>query len=471
LFLNTFMSFSNVTRWASLALLLTVSALSGCKDDTPSPPSGPVTPVTSDPAQYGTPFAGVPDPQDAVIYQVNMRAFSNGGKFAGVTARLDSIKNLGANVVYLMPIYPIGVARGVNSPYAVKDYLEVNAEFGTLTDLRTLVDAAHARGLSVMLDWVANHTSWDNLWVTQHKDWYQQDASGNIITPPGTTFTDVAQLNFSNSTMRLAMIAAMKSWVYKANVDGFRFDYADGPPASFWQQANDTLRRVRSHKLLLLAEGGRSANFTAGFDYNFGFSFYDRLKTVYGSNQAATGLEATNLGEFAGASTAQSVVHYTTNHDVNSSDGTPVALYNGKAGAMSAFVIAALYKGVPMIYNGQEQGMTTPITFPFTSVKVRWEAQPDVTRAYRQLLKARAASAALRRGTPTIYSTADVCAFTKTSGAEQALVLVNVRNASRQFNVPAAFANTAWTNALDGSAMTVGSQVSLPAYGYLVLKK
>lgn len=110
-----------------------------------------------------------------------------------------------------MPIYPIGVARGVNSPYSVKDYSEVNPEFGTLTDLRTLVDAAHARGLSVMLDWVANHTSWDNLWVTQHKDWYQQDASGNIIIPPGTNYPDVAQLNFSNSAMRLAMIAAMKS--------------------------------------------------------------------------------------------------------------------------------------------------------------------------------------------------------------------------------------------------------------------
>lgn len=259
--------------------------------------------------------------------------------------------------------------------------------------------------------------------------------------------------------------------MYKANVDGFRFDYADGPPVSFWQQANDTLRRVASHKLLLLAEGGRSANFTAGFDYNFGFSFYDKLKAVYGNNQVASDLEATNLGAYAGAGTTQNVVHYTTNHDVNSSDGTPVTLYNGKAGAMSAFVIAAFYKGVPMVYNGQEQGMTAAISFPFTSVKVQWEANPDVTRAYRQLLKAHAASAALRRGTPTIYSTADVCAFTKTSGAEQALVLVNVRNSGRQFTVPATLANTSWTNALDGATVAVGTQLSLPAYGYLVLKK
>jgi glycosidase len=166
------------------------------------------------------------------------------------------------------------------------------------------------------------------------------------------------------------------------------------------------------------------------------------------------------------------VVHYTTNHDVNSSDGTPVALYGGKDGAMSAFVIASLYKGVPMIYNGQEQGMTAAIPFPFTGVKVQWGAHPDVTRAYRQLLRVRAGSAALRRGTLSLlFSSADVCAFTKTSGTEQALVLVNVRNGSRQFTVPSMVANSGWTNALDGSAYTLGSQVTLPAYGYLVLKK
>lgn len=457
----------------TFAFAVALGLLTGCKPDVPEGPA-PLPPVViatpPTPEQYGTPFATVPDRQNATIYQVNIRAFSQGGNFAGVTARLDSIKALGVNVVYLMPIYPVGQVRSVNSPYAVRDYRAVNPEFGTLADLRTLVDGAHARGMSVMLDWVANHTSWDNAWITDHPDWYLQTA-GTIQSPPNTNYTDVAQLNFSSAAMRLNMIAAMKSWVYSANVDGFRCDYADPIPVDFWQQAVDTLRNIKTHKLLLLAEGTRGANFTVGFDYNFGFAFYDAIKNVYANGGAATAFNALNNSEYMGATGTQQVVRYTTNHDVNSSDGTPVTLFGGDAGAMSAFVVAACYKGVPMVYNGQEAGMTTPITFPFTTVKVRWDARPEITQAYKRLLKARNASAALRYGTPTSYSTTNVCAFTKTIGTEQVLVLANVRNSATTYTVPTALVNTTWTNALQGGSVTVGTAVALPAYGYLVLKK
>ncbi len=454
---------------------LALGLLAGCKKDEPQAP-GPIAPptTTATPPQYGTPFGGVPNREDAVIYQVNMRAFSQGGNFAGVTARLDSIRALGVNVLYLMPIYPVGTdSRSVNSPYAVKDYRAVNPEFGTLNDLRTLVDGAHARGMAVMLDWVANHTSWDNAWIVQHPDWYQRNAAGAIssVSNGNVTYNDVAQLNFNSAPMRAELISAMKSWVFTANVDGFRCDYADYQPADFWKQATDTLRSVRTHKLLLLAEGVRPANFTAGFDYNFGFSFYGGIYQVYKNGQAATTFDALNTSEYTGATGTQQVVRYITNHDVNDSDGTPATLFGGDAGAMSAFVVASLYKGIPFIYNGQEAGMTNAIKFPFTGVKVQWGAKPAVTRAYQQLLAARAASAALRTGTPTAYSTASVCAFTKTAGTDQAFVLVNVRNAPATYAVPAALANTTWTNALAGGSVAVGSTVSLPAYGYLVLKK
>ena len=484
------MSIRTILVKNGVALLLAVGLMASCKNAEPMAPAPfpvpPVTPVTPTPAQYGTPFAGVPNREDAVIYQVNLRAFSQNGNLAGVTARLDSIKALGVNVLYLMPIYPVGAgvtyqsgpAAGAhpayNSPYSVKDYRAVNPEFGTLADLRTLVDAAHARGLSVILDWVPNHTSWDHAWVTAHPEWYQKNAAGNIISPSsnGTTYNDVAQLDFTNPTMRGELISAMKSWVYTANVDGFRCDYADFQPADFWKQTTDTLRNVRTHKLLLLNEGTRSANFTSGFDYNFGFGFYGTLKNVYGNNAApATAFDALNTSEFAGTTGTQQVVRYTTNHDVNGSDGTPIALLGGNAGAMSAFVVASCYKGVPMVYNGQEAGMTTAIPFPFTSVKVTWSIHPDVTRAYKQLLAARAASGALRHGTPTSYSTATVCAFTKTAGTEQAFVLANVRNTATTYPVPAALANSTWTDALLGGSVVVGTQISLPAYGYVVLKK
>lgn len=456
-------------RWNAVVLLCCVALFSCSKKD-----SAPVVippPVVTDtlPAQYGTPFANVPDRQDATIYQVNMRAFSAQGNFAGVTARLDAIKALGVNVIYLMPVYPVGQLKSVNSPYCVKDYVSVGAEFGTLADLRALVDGAHSRNMSVMLDWVANHTAWDHAWITTHKDWYLQDAAGNILSPPNTTFTDVAQLNFSNTAMRLAMIKSMKYWMYAANIDGYRCDYADSPPADFWKQAIDSLRKISTHKLLLLAEGSRSANFTAGFDFNFGFGFYGNLKNIY-NNTTVASVDGLNSSEYAGAANGQQVVRYITNHDVNGSDGTPLNLFNGKAGSMAAFVMAAYMKGVPMIYNGQDVGMSQSIPFPFTGVKIDWAANADVTAKYQEVIAFRNSSAAIRQGALTSFSNADVCAFIKVKDAEKVLVLINLRNKQVTFTLPATVANTSWSNAYTNPAVSLTTEVTLQPYEYLVLK-
>ncbi|RYD93654.1 MAG: alpha-amylase, partial [Sphingobacteriales bacterium] len=196
-----------------LLLLISISAIYCKKSSNPKPDTNPPVvkpPVDNykDPAVYGTPFGGVPDTKDIVMYEVNLRAFSNSANFAGLQARLDNLKDLGVNVIWLMPIYPVGQVRsagGLGSPYAVKNYTGVNAEFGDLDALRTVVSEAHKRGMAVILDWVANHTSWDNAWIA-NKAWYQQDANGNIISPVGTNWADVAALNFSNAAMRTAMI-------------------------------------------------------------------------------------------------------------------------------------------------------------------------------------------------------------------------------------------------------------------------
>jgi glycosidase len=452
---------------------LLILLLSCGKDKTPPvmPPNngGDTTVLDPTPVQYGTPFANVPGREDATIYQVNIRAFSDAGNLQGVTDRLDSIKALGINIIYLMPVYPVGVVKSVNSPYCVKDYLSVSSEFGTLTDLRALVDGAHNRGMSVMLDWVANQTSWDNAWITQHKDWYLQDASGNIVSPPNTTYTDVAQLNFSNDAMRLQMIKDMKYWVYTANVDGFRCDFADHIPVDFWMQAIDTLRNITTHKLLLLAEGTRSANFTAGFDYNFGFGFYDNLKSIYNSNISITSIDNLNASEYSNTSNGQEVVRYITNHDVNSSDGTPISLFNGKTGSMAAFIIVAYMKSVPMIYDGQEVGMTVPITFPFTSVKVNWDQNPDVTAEYKKIVGFRNSSDAVREGSLASYDSNDACVFTKELNGKKVLVIVNLRNSAVTYTTPTILLNTTWKDAFDASAFTLTSSVSLAPYQYKIL--
>ena len=434
----------------------------------------PGTPViqnnsNQDPAQYNTPFSGVPDARDAVIYQVNIRCFSSFHNFLGVISRLDSIKSLGVNVIYLMPIYPVGTLNSVNSPYCVKDYKAVNAEFGTLTDLRSLIDGAHTRGMTVILDWVANHTSWDNAWIS-NPSWYVQNAAGVIQSPSG--YNDVAQLNFQNMDMRAAMIKAMKYWVYTANCDGFRCDFADNPPADFWKQAIDTLRNIATHKLLMLAEGTRNDHYASGFDYTFGFRFYGQLKTIYSSNQPVTNIDNINAQEFPTGNTEMNlVVRYITNHDVNSSDGTPLDLFGGNTGSMSAFVVAAYMKGVPLIYNGQEVGMTTRLSFPFTNQQINWSTNPAMTAEYKKIIAFRNNSIALRRGTLTSYDNTNICAFTKTSGTETVLVLCNLRNASVNFTLPAILANTTWTDAFNGTNVNLSLSLTLQPYSYLVLKK
>jgi glycosidase len=421
--------------------------------------------------QYGTPFANVPDRQDATIYQVNMRAFSSQSNFQGVIARLDSIKALGANVIYLMPIFPVGTLNAFNSPYCIKNYKAVGSEFGTLADLRSLVEGAHDRNMSVILDWVANHTSWDNEWISSHKDWYLQDGSGNIVSPPGMGWNDVAQLNYTNQAMRHEMISSMKYWVYTANIDGFRCDYADGPPFDFWKQAIDTLRNITTHKLLLLAEGSRSNHFTAGFDFTFGFGFYYQLKTIYSSNQPVTKIDGLNTSEYVNATNGQQVVRYITNHDVNGSDGTPLDLFGGKQGSMAAFVVAAYMKSVPMIYNGQEVGTPFRIVFPFTGQNINWTLNPDVTAEYKKVIAFRNSNEAIRRGELVSFSNANICAFTKEQGSEKIFVMSNLRNNAINYTLPASVANSDWTDAMTGTPVFLSTQVTLPAYSYQVFKK
>lgn len=453
------------TSILKLIIIATVFTFGACKED-PEIVDPPIV-INTDPLQYGTPFTGVPEALDAVIYQINMRSFSSNRNFQGVISRLDSIKALGVNVLYLMPIYPVGVLKSINSSYCVKDYKAVNSEFGTLADLRQLIDGAHSKGMSVILDWVANHTSWDNDWM-KTPSWYVQNGSGIVQSPNG--WTDVAQLNFNNSDMRKAMIKAMKYWVYTANCDGFRCDYADGPPSAFWKQAIDSLRNIKTHKLLILAEGTRSDHFYSGFNFTFGFRFYDQMKSVFSSNQTVTNLNDLNSTEFLGTSNSNTVVRYITNHDVNSSDGTPLDLFGGKVGSMAAFVVTAYMKGVPMIYNGQEVGNNFRLAFPFTGTTINWNQNQSMVEEYKKIISFRNNSNAIRRGTLTSYNNNNVCTFSKMYASEYVFVMSNLRNNSNTATIPSEITNMTWKDAFTNQTVSLTSQFVLAPYQYIVLK-
>ena len=409
----------------------------------------------------------VPDSRDVTMYQVNMRVFSKEGNFKGVTERLDSIKSLGVNVIYLMPVYPVGVLKSVNSPYCVRDYKGLNSEFGTIKDLQNLVERAHQKKMAIILDWVPNHTSYDHVWI-QNKSWYLQDSAGNIISPPGRGWDDVAQLNFKNAEMRLAMIDAMKYWLKTASVDGFRCDFADGPPLDFWKQTLDSLRNFSQRKLLMMAEGKDPGLYKAGFDLNFGFEFFGGLKRIYARNKSVKFIDTLNITDYESANDLQRIIRYTSNHDVNSSDGTPIDLFGGRQGSMAAFAVAAFMKSVPMIYNGQEVGLSYRLTFPFTGTKIDWTPNTSITNEYKKIIAFRNSSAAIRRGVLISYSTDDVCAFVKQNGNEKVLVIVNMRNKPVIFNVPGAIAGTNWKNEMNAGNITVQKDLELQPYSYLV---
>lgn len=462
---RTNMKFSTKRNLIRVLFFLSITAFSFCKKD-----NAPAT-NTSYP-QYGTPYASVPQTQDAIIYQVNIRAFSNEANLKGVTERLDSIKALGVNVVYLLPVYPVGViksAGGLGSPYSIKDYKAVNSEFGNLDDLRNLVDAAHAKGMAVMLDWVANHTSWDNSWITEHKDWYQQDAKGNIVSP--SNYADVAQLNFNNQAMRSAMIDAMKYWVFTANIDGYRCDFADNVPMDFWKQANDAMRGLSAHQLIMMAEGTRTDHSKAGFNLVYGMGYYSTLQSkVFANAGSVTQLQDVNVIEYAPILPGTQILRYTTNHDVYSSDGSPVNIYGGKTGSMSAFLVTAYLKGVPMIYSGQEVGTTRDLNI-FYHNPIDWTTNPEMKAEYKQILNFRKNNDAVKNGQLSLFSSDNVAVFTRSTDAQKVLVIANLRNNPVTYTMPSALATSGWKNAFTNAAVTLNTQVFLQPYQHMVLTR
>ncbi|MDX1908089.1 MAG: alpha-amylase family glycosyl hydrolase [Bacteroidia bacterium] len=440
-------------------------ALSACGDEAPTPIDPPVTGYQ----QYGTPFSGVPAVEDMVMYEVNLRGFSSGGNLQGVISRLDALKKLGVNVIWLMPIHPIGTVNSVNSPYAVRDYKAIGAEYGTLSDLRALTDQAHARGMAVIMDWVANHTAWDHPWTVANKSWYTQDAAGAITHPAGTNWMDVADLNFDNPQMRAAMIDAMRYWMLEANVDGYRCDYADGVPVDFWTEALATLDTLPDRQGIWLAEGGRRDHFTAGFDMIYAWDYYDRLKRIY-AGEPATSLYATHVTEYSSLPSGKHRLRYTTNHDQSAWENTPMVLFNGKAGALGASVCAVFMEGVPLFYTGQETGRVSTLPF-FSNSPVNWDENPDMQAAYAAMMAVYTRSDAARKGTLASYADSDVVCFEKTLGTSRLLVMVNVRNTDQTLVLPAFLRNTTWTDALTGSAVTLETSVPLAPYQYLMLEK
>ncbi|MDR3287382.1 MAG: alpha-amylase [Prevotellaceae bacterium] len=409
----------------------------------------------------------LPEIEDIVIYQINPRVFAVENSFDAIIPYLDSIKKLGCNVLWFMPVHEIGQIKSKNSPYSVKDYRSVNHEFGTIDDFKKLIDISHKKGLGIIIDWVANHTAWDNDWI-KNKNWYTQDSAGNIIYPETTNWTDVADLNFDNAEMRLAMIAAMKYWVSDIGVDGFRCDAVDYIPADFLKQCNDSLRAIPDKKLLLLAEGIRKDHFDSGFDLNYAWNFATQMRKVYNESEPASSLFIANEKEYADILVGKLKLRFTTNHD-ESAKHSPIDEWINKSGSMSAFATILFFEGCPMIYGSQEVGYADAINF-FNYTAVDWSANTELKNEYTKLLNIHNSHKALRKGKLKAYPDNNILLFQRFMENDEYLIAINVRNAEQYMLLPKEFSNKSFLNLYTNSEINLSDTLTLKPYQYLILK-
>lgn len=326
--------------------------------------------------------------RDGVVYEIFPRNFSAEGTFNAITARLDELKDLGVNVLWLMPVHPTGATlkKGtLGSPYAVRDYYGLNPDYGTPADFKRLVAEAHQRGLKVIIDLVINHTAWDSVLMAQ-PEFYKQDAAGRI-TPPVPDWSDVAGLNYANPKLREYMIAMLKHWLTEFDLDGFRCDVASMVPVDFWEQARAELEKVKPD-LMLLAEASLPELLLKAFDADYSWPFHGTLNKVLLDGAPASDLRAS--WEESRRQFPRGALHLriSDNHD----EARAVARF-GIRGALAAQALMFTLDGVPLLYNGMEVGDATESGDPalFEKLPVFWKPKerPPLRNIYRDLIKLR----------------------------------------------------------------------------------
>lgn len=298
--------------------------------------------------------------RDAVLYEVNVRQYTPEGTFNAFAAHLPYLKTLGVDILWLMPIHPISELNRkgeLGSYYAVQDYKAVNPEFGTLEDLKSLVNQAHDLGMHVIIDWVANHTGCDNAWVIDHPTWFEYDGDGNLVSP--MDWTDTYSLNYDNKDMRAAMIDAMKYWLTAADIDGFRCDVASMVPTDFWNQARKELDAVKP--VLMLAESSEPDLTVAAFDILYNWPAMFLFEEVVRGRRTAEDVAELITNQVKNFPHDTYFMNHITNHDRNTWDGTE---FERLGMAVTAFAgLSYVLPGMPMIYTGQEVGLRDRIPF------------------------------------------------------------------------------------------------------------
>ena len=400
--------------------------------------------VSKSSARAGTP-AWV---RDGVIYEIYPRDFSERGNFEGVTADLDRLKELGVNILWLMPIHPIGREKKkgpIGSPYAVRDYYAINPDYGTASDLKRLVTESHRRGMKVIIDVVANHTSWDSV-MMKTPDFYVRDAQGHITFPHD--WSDVAELNYDNPALRRYMIDMLKFWLRDFDLDGFRCDVAGEVPTDFWEQARAELDKVKPD-IFMLAEADKPELLVRAFDLDYSWPLHGTLTDVIQGRKPASVLRETWESDAGRYPRGALRMRFSDNHD----ERRAVARF-GEPGALAASVLMFTLDGVPMLYNGMEVGDTTESGDPalFYRLPIFWpivKRRPEFPRFYRQFIALRKAHTALRGGAVEWLRNSDAAravTFARRDDSEEIVVAINFSNTPLNITLDAPAAAAPFTD-------------------------
>ena len=459
----------------TLALLATAlgTALSFGACGTPRPPQD----------ARGAAASGVVHPdwsRSATIYEVNIRQYTAEGTLAAARRHLPRLDSLGVDILWLMPVQPIGRLNrkgSLGSYYSIADYTAINPELGGEADFRAYVDEAHRLGMKVILDWVPNHSAHDHEW-TRDKSFYVLRTDGSISNARDnegkeTDWTDVAELNYANPAMRRAMIGEMRWWIDRMDVDGFRCDVAGGVPFDFWAEAVPELKRAKPG-LFLLAES-EDPRMHQWFDMTYGWELHHLLNAVAQGKEGPAKLDEYFAKQARTFPRDAYRMYFTSNHDENSWQGTELERMG--ANHVPAFVLAAtVVNGMPLMYTGQEASLAKRLRF-FEKDTVDWSGR-SLAPFYRAMLALKHSQPALRNGAEggeqTRLATTGgerVYAFTRTRGENTVLVAVNFADTAVTTRYASLARPGRYTDWLDRRTETLAEAgtLSIPANGWRVL--
>ncbi|HIN42268.1 MAG TPA: alpha-amylase [Flavobacteriales bacterium] len=386
--------------------------------------------------------------KNATIYEVNLRQHTAEGTLMAFKNDLPRIKELGVDVLWLMPIHPIGEVNrkggennanfiaepgsgSLGSPYSVKNYVEVNPDYGTMEDFVSVVDEAHNLGMKVILDWVANHSAFDCDWTAHHRGYYLLDNTGNLQPPTGTNWWDVSQFDWEHGVQNGlydGMAKAMEFWVSEAAVDGFRCDVAEKVPVEFWEMARRRLEAINP-EVFMLAEADVAEHHDRAFDMSCAWHYHHLTNEIAKGREDATVLVEYLNGEAEKFPTDAYRMGFVTNHDENSWNGTISERYRDAGDAL--VVLSGTLFDMPLIYSGQESGMDKRLRF-FEKDTIEWG---DYSKAdfYRSINTLHHDEEAMWNGdfggTPVVLrndSPKSIFAFSKKKGESEVVVILNL---------------------------------------------